>query len=64
MGCRDIEEEYFVELWKEEELAPDEKIDRARLLVMFSEEYGLGELAGADAVSADLDLNLNRSGTI
>ena len=53
-----------MELWKEEELAPDEKIDRARLLVMFSEEYGLGELAGADAVSADLDLNLNRSGTI
>jgi hypothetical protein len=45
----DIERDYFAELWKEEGLELDDTIDRARLLVMFSEEMGLGELAGADA---------------
>ncbi len=44
-----VDPEYFTELWKEEGLQPGETIDRARLLVMFSEEMGLGELAGADA---------------
>lgn len=45
----EVDPEYFAELWKEEGLQPGETIDRARLLVMFSEEMGLGELAGADA---------------
>ena len=45
----DLDPEDFAELWKEEGLEPGETIDRARLLVIFSEEMGLGELAGPDA---------------
>ena len=45
----DLDPDDFAELWKEEGLEPGETIDRARLLVIFSEEMGLGELAGPDA---------------
>ena len=42
-------------LWEEEELDRGETIDRARLLVLFSEEMELGELAGENAAELAME---------
>lgn len=48
-GLASADPQYFAELWKEEGLEPGDTIDRARLLVRFSEDMRFGELAGPDA---------------
>ena len=42
-------------MWEEEELDRAETIDRARLLVLFSEEMELGELAGENAAELAME---------
>ena len=47
--------EFVARLWEEEELDRAETIDRARLLVLFSEEMELGELAGENAAELAME---------
>ena len=47
--------EFVARLWEEEELDRGETIDRARLLVLFSEEMELGELAGENAAELAME---------